>query len=228
MEFLNNIKLKIEDYKKDAFSLIFDAEIAKLNGNYKKALALCNKSIAKAIKNNENQYLNLYYSSRAEIEKYLKNYNAALADIEKAIELQPNVYLYYFLRSEIKELLGNKDGANDDLKIIYNLLDKNDSTHIFIIYLARKKIKEGCYQDAGELLKDTFSNVKYNTEEVLTLKLELYSNLKDYDNLFTTLNNLIAMYPRRVNYYKFKASLLKELNREEEAKEVLNQIKEIS
>ncbi|QEM07642.1 tetratricopeptide repeat protein [Mucilaginibacter rubeus] len=48
---------------------------------------------------------------------YLKNYVKAIQDMDKAIELNPNVGQYYYDRGDTKEMINDNDGACNDWKI---------------------------------------------------------------------------------------------------------------
>lgn len=205
--------------KNNSFNYAFEGEKALLQKNYKLALKLYNKAIQHAEKGIK--HIDLYYSSRAEIKRHLNDIKGALKDINKAIEIQPNVYLYYFERHEIKNLLKDNAGAEEDLKIIFDLLDKNESSHIFKIQLAQKNFLEGNYVEALNLI-DFPDNPKFNNEHVLNLKIEILKKLQDREKIILALDKLIEIFPSRINYYTTKIVKLCEL---EEFKKAENEIK---
>ena len=55
------------------------------------------------------------YSERATCFFYLKNYDLALADFKKAIELEPQNYIYYFNRGLLELQIGQKESGCADL-----------------------------------------------------------------------------------------------------------------
>lgn len=210
--------------KKNSFNYAFEGEKALLQKNYNLALKLYNK----AIKNAEEgiEHIDLYYSSRAEIKRHLNDLKGALEDINKAIEIQPNVYLYYFERHEIKNLLNDNEGAEEDLKTVYNILDKNDSSHIFKIYMAEKKAAEGKIQEAAQFLDET-DNPKFYNENVLNLKISVHNQLGDKERVIKDLDNLIEIFPFRISYFEYKTNLLIQLNRFDEALTTVNKALQI-
>jgi len=57
------------------------------------------------------------YFSRGLAFYYLKNYVKAIQDMDKAVELNPNVGQYYYDRGDTKEMINDNDGACNDWKI---------------------------------------------------------------------------------------------------------------
>lgn len=200
--------------KKSAFDYAFDGEKLLLEKNYTKAIVFYNKAISIAEKENfEN--IDLYFSSRATINKNLGNLNEALSDINKAIEKQPNVYLYYFDRAEIKEGLGDKESAEADLKTVYEILRKNGSTHIFKLYLANKKVDEGNFKEAEKILDE--EDVCFSNEPILLLKLKVHEKNHNYQKLIEDTNKLTELYPLRVIYFDKRIDAYINLNNFDEA-----------
>lgn len=205
--------------KKSAFDYAFEGEKLLLDKKYQKALEFYNKAISIAQKE-KFANIDLYFSSRATINKNLGNLKEALSDINKAIEIQPKVYLYYFERSEIKELLGDTEGVQNDLKMIYEILDKNGSSHMFKIYLAKKKMEQKKYKEA-ETIVDTFNLSCYDNEPVLLLKVEIYEKTKNYEKKIKELDKLIEMYPLRILFFDKKIDSYIKINRNDKAIETL-------
>ncbi len=206
-------------FSKNPFHYAFEGEKLLLQKDYKNALKLYNKAIKYASKDSE--HLDLYYSSRAEAKKNLRDLNGALIDITKAIELAPTVYLYYFERSEIKKQLNDKNASEEDLKTVFNILDKNGSSHIFKIYMAERKAAQGNLNEAAELLDGT-DDPRYNTENVLNIKVSIHSKMNDKESLINDLNKLIEMFPLRVPYLEHKTNILMDLKRFDEALSVVD------
>lgn len=87
---------------------------------------------------------------------YLKNYKKAVVDMDKGIELNPNIGQYYYDRGDAKELLKDQDGACRDWKMAkakgYSVPDyKIDRCTPQIVYL-----------DNGELSGCSTTSNKYN------------------------------------------------------------------
>jgi len=79
---------------------------------------------------------------------YLENYRQAIQDMNKAIELNPNVAQYYYDRGDTKEKINDNDGACDDWKMAkikgYEVPDyKINKCTAKIIYLPDGEIS-GC------------------------------------------------------------------------------------
>ena len=190
---------------KNAFNYAFEGENFLLLKNYKKALNSYNKAIDLAQKE-QFPNIDLYFSSRATIKKHLGLLEEALIDINKAIDIQPKVYLYYFERSEIKELLNDTKGAQEDIKTISEILEANGSSHVFKIFLAREKAKQNKLAEAEKLL-DQNNDPRYNTEPILLLKLKIHEKLNQYEKLLNDLNNLIEIFPLKTVFFEHKAEI---------------------
>lgn len=223
---LFNIKKTNTNNSDTIFRFAYEGEKYFRKKEYKKALQFYNKAIEKAEQINNKMFLDMYYSSRAKINIKLKEKQNALIDINKAIELKPETYIYYFERYEIKEALRDEDGAREDLDIVFNILKKNDSEHIFKVYLANQKMKNEEFYEAAQLLKDT-DDIKYDNEKINSIKLELYSMLHDDTNLLKAVNKLINIFPQRISYLDLKYNIYLNQKQNKKAIDVLNRILEI-
>lgn len=90
----NKNKNKNEENKKAIFYAL-EAEVARKTGDFEKALKYINIAIDKEPEND------MYYMTRALALKQLNRLNDALADIEKAIELNGNVAKSKEIKEEI-------------------------------------------------------------------------------------------------------------------------------
>lgn len=88
------------------------------------------------------------YFARGLAYYYLKNYKKAVEDMDKGIELNPNIPQYYYDRGDAKELLKDQDGACRDWKTAklkgYNVPDyKINQCTPQIVYLQNGELS-GC------------------------------------------------------------------------------------
>ena len=74
--------------ERNASQCALDGEVSRIKGNYKQALKDFNKAIELDANND------MFYASRSIVKKELKDIEGAKKDIEKALELNPNVKRY--------------------------------------------------------------------------------------------------------------------------------------
>lgn len=96
MEFLKNLFSKKTE---NSSKLALDGEVFRMQGKYKKALENFNKAITIEPNND------MFYASRSAAKKGLKDFQGALKDIEKAIELKPTVNAYKKAHKELERFL---------------------------------------------------------------------------------------------------------------------------
>ena len=126
-------KMNLKDYNGAIADLtkVIDYETEKKLGIPKEKLA---KKLGITVEELENRihkdYLEaetddytLAYYNRGLAKHNLKDYNGAIADYTKAIELDPNNSLAYTNRGISKDILGDLNGACDDAKKVANLGD---------------------------------------------------------------------------------------------------------
>ena len=134
------------------------------SNRYQEALTDCNMAISLDARST-------FYTLRAAIKQKLEDIPGALADVSKAIELDPNDAKCYFNRGLIKNSLGDVSGAIEDYKKyieldpshaeVYNSLAyaymKLEQYDIAYSYVEKAILltegKDGCYIDTrGEIL----------------------------------------------------------------------------
>lgn len=77
--------------------LALEGEVLRRQGNYKKALSKFNRAIELESDND------MFYASRSAVKQALKDYNGAKNDIEKAMQLNPNVNAYKNAQYELSK-----------------------------------------------------------------------------------------------------------------------------
>lgn len=207
---------------KDHFDYAYEGEKALLNKKYKQALNLYNKSISLAEKENI-KHIDLYYSSRASIKNKINDIQGALDDINKAISAQPNVYMYYYDRALLRKKLQDNKGASEDLKTITEILDKNGSSHVFKLYLAKNAFDTGYYKKAADILEKEEDNIHYNSEKIILFRRQVYDSMKDYNNSLRMSDKLLEIVPDRADYKYHKTWTLMKLKRYNEALQEINE-----
>lgn len=84
---------------KDSIYYALDGEVERKLGNYKKSIKLFDIAI------NIDGSNDMYYISRAIAYKELRKYKEALNDVNKALEINPNIEKAIFLKNELVNLL---------------------------------------------------------------------------------------------------------------------------
>lgn len=142
---------KAIDIKQDAETFVTLAQAKFRNGDPKGALEDINKALL--LKEDSN-----YYMRRAEIQQSLENFPEALSDIEKSLAINGEDEWAYSVRSQIKFIMGNNEGALEDINQAI-LKPVNWQSNKGIFYSDRAKIKlemndkQGALEDINEGLK---------------------------------------------------------------------------
>ncbi len=97
---MQNLLNKIFNRKnKNPIHYALEGEVERKLGNYNKSLRYFNMAINKDPQND------MYYISRAISYKELRKYQEALNDVNKALEINPNIEKAIFLKNELVNLL---------------------------------------------------------------------------------------------------------------------------
>lgn len=162
----------------------------KEKGVYTKAIE--NYNIAIAIYSDDEDY----YAERGEAKMLNEDYVGAIADLTKAIEIDPKYIFALYTRARLFTLMGKPDNAKADYETIVSLglavAEENFLTPFVLFYLGRKE--EAIRWQNQLLRKKPTAEIEYNTaclyavmnETVLALKyfeLALKNGYSDIDHI---------------------------------------------
>jgi tetratricopeptide (TPR) repeat protein len=71
----------------------------------------------------------------------LQDFQAALADLDRAIELEPDPPQYYYQRAAVSHALGNRDQALADLKTVFSIT--SDPDYVYPAMSLQDRIRGG-------------------------------------------------------------------------------------
>ena len=213
-EAIESFNKAIELDSKNTFYYLDKAEIYFTLGKYKEALLEYEKasktnSKVKKYKNlfleNFNSRFNLlfYYVNKANLYYEFKDYNNAIYNLTKAIELDSKKIDYYIERSKIYLKQGLYNRALTDYNKMIELEPNNVS------YYKRRGdiyLKQGLYNRA---LTDCNKMIELEPNNVSYLKKikSIYLILKDSNKALTNYNKMIELEPNNVSYYKKRGDI---------------------
>ena len=93
--------------------------------DYYGAMSACNKAIKLSLKER-------HFTNRGNAKRLLKDYEGAIRDLDKAIEINSKDYSPFLVRSMTKELMGDIKGACLDAKKSKSLGNKSDANNNWI------------------------------------------------------------------------------------------------
>ena len=132
-----------------------------------------------------------------------KNYNQALEDYNKVVELKPDYYLGYFSRARVKSALGDSKGSiEDNNKAIdlypnYSMAYNNRGWDNYLLKNYIEAIKD--FNKAIEL--DPRNDVAYDSRQ------EIKFVLNDYAGCIEDCNMAISLNPKLANSYYFRGKV---------------------
>lgn len=134
------------------------------------------------------------YLKRAQIQMFLKNYDAAIADATRAIQLDPNSYRAYNFRSSARRLQGDKQGALADAQKATVLSD-------------------------AKLFEETSERLRLNPNDgrAYLLRARLLVTRQDYKGAIADCNQAIRIKPQYALAYLERGIAWKELKNYKQA-----------
>jgi len=134
------------------------------------------------------------------------NYNDALQQFTKAVELQPNNAVPYIKRADAYEMLGDYEKATEDLDRAV-IFDKNDAD---AFYRAGKMYyKIGNFEKALERATSAL-DIQRNNLDALALKIDAEIKLKQNANALSDAKILLRYKETAENFYRF--GIVNEIN----------------
>ena len=146
------------------------------------------------------------YRSQGQMEFIKKEYKSAIAQFDKAIQLNPNFANFYYRRGLAKDKLGNHEGAIDDIKRGIKL--DRQRTEPVEAYLALGAVKltsgdyEGAITDFDKAIRQTPKFVAAYHARAMAR-----SQLSDYQGAIVDLDKAIKIDPEDANMYNSRASV---------------------
>ena len=145
------------------------------------------------------------YVSRATIYTTLKDYQNALKDYDEMVKQFPDYDRGHILRGQLHERLGNYDLA---LKDYAKATEKNKDGDITTVGISARKLrvllfdKMGKNKKAIKELTKTITESKDDHDELLQLRGEQYTKIKEYDKAIADFTRSIKESPRfaRLSY----------------------------
>ena len=223
-EAIESFNKAIELDSKNTFYYLDKAEIYFTLGKYKEALLEYEKaskinSKVKKYKNlfleNFNSRFNLlfYYVNKANLYYEFKDYNNAIYNLTKAIELDSKKIDYYIERSKIYLKQGLYNRALTDCNKMIELEPNNVSYYKKRgdIYLKLKDYNNALV-NYNDVIKLEPNNISYYKK-----RGDIYLKLKDYSNALVNYNDVIKLEPNNISYYKKRGDIYFELKNYDKA-----------
>ena len=182
------------------FALADQANLAYLDDKYQKSIRL----YSEALKIGE--YWE-FYQGRAYSYYYSKHYEAALADINNAILLRPQLEDSYMLRARISSELGNIDGAISDIESAKIIAPENSEINECQEIISDKLIYKAYQYFKGKKYPQAISHynlaVKFNPEypEAYYWRGQAYAYNQQYKLAFVDFEKTIALDPEYFDSY---------------------------
>ncbi|MGK7886640.1 MAG: tetratricopeptide repeat protein, partial [Crocosphaera sp.] len=176
----------------------------KAQTDYNQAIKIYSESI----KNPTNK-VNLpnHYSSRAKVYSKIKNYEAAIADYSKVIEIKPKSLEPYFSRGLEYLKINNIQATIEDFSKIIQLNKKAANPVYFNVYFLRGELyrKSNNYKGA---IEDFSSFIKLQPEnhQGYSYRCMVYTDLKDYNQAMKDCNQALAIAPNNPEVYLSSAA----------------------
>ena len=204
---------------KTAEELEKEAQTAFINIDYKKSLDLYRHAISKSSPNSE--HMALYYFYTSILYKNLNNLKKAMNNINKAIEIEADNFIFYIERAEIKELLRDKSSETDREKAYYLLkgfLSDDDYVEVLKVFnyspynryhlddYTNMYLKINSPIKAIEIINRFLINDKNSTSN-LDLKTDILTKIGRFDDAIKTISQAITIAPDCGHYYMMRSGL---------------------
>lgn len=142
-----------------------------------------------------------------------KQFDKALSDYTKAIELNPNCAAAYYFRSRVYEGLREPFLALEDASKVIRLCPLN-----IWGYVSHGKIARS-FADLETALRDIDKAVHLSptNAEIVSMRGDLYYGLEQFEKALTDYNSAIALNPKNPDHFVRRALVLESLGKSEEA-----------
>ena len=168
-----------------------------------------------------------FYISRGTL-RGTENYEDAIDDYTKAIEIEPNNVFAYRLRADSKRKLGDNEGAIEDytkaIELLMELLLAIE--HNNNIQFSKSRIRSLLAQKDYQGLVDDYSKAtefplktKFNISLVYADRAKVKTALGDYQGAIDDFAKAIELNPRKANLYNYRAGAKRKLGDNEGADE---------
>ncbi|MBS1744255.1 MAG: tetratricopeptide repeat protein [Bacteroidetes bacterium] len=170
------------------------------SGNYQKAVNEYSYILTKATDNQLRKFCFIY---RAFSYNGLHDYKNAIADLDKAIELDPNDIASYTDRGKTKAEAADMDGAKKDFLYILSKESTGEQAEAALYYLGRIAYTEKQFQESIKYYDKFLALVPNDAEGYFDraaakgLMMDLAGSIKDYDKAIEIDPNFMEAYANR-------------------------------
>lgn len=201
-------KTALNDNDRAQFAILFfDANKAKILGNFEEAINLFNQ----ALKIDPNSAVVHYELSKLYAEK--KEFNIALPYAEKARANDPQNIWYATLLSQLYSETGEFEMASVILK---DIIEKNPNKWNYYFELAGNYASQKKYEEAIEIYNEIEKKAGLN-EEVSFQKQALYMEMKNPQKAIEEIEKLIELNPEEIRYLGMLAEFYESSGQDEKA-----------
>ncbi len=198
-------------------TLFMDANKAKILGNFSEAIKLFQESL---------QIDPESAASRYEIARIYAedgNFPAALGYAREAYEIESdNIWYAQFLG----QLYSETGKIEESIEVFKSIIRDHPNEYGYYFNLGSLLSAQGKYEEALELYKGLEKRI--GTSEELSLQLQMiYIDKGDFTSALTEIDKLIENNPEELRLYGMKAEIFQQLGREEEARELYEQMLEM-
>lgn len=194
-----------KNYHKEYSSAV---ELFKKN-NFKKVVEICNKILKMKIDNDEIHYLMAMALAQ------LENYNEAIVEIEKAIELNNKKIALHLYKGNLNRKIKNYEKA---LRSFQDVLKQDSENEEALYWIAATMYQMGQKQSALNVLNSTMVNEK--NDKAVLLKAKCLEDLLSFNEALNEYDKLLAKNGKDVKSILAKSDLLRRMFRYEAALEL--------
>jgi len=198
-------------------TLFMDANKAKILGNFSEAIRLFQESL---------QIDPTSAASRYEIARIYAedgNFPAALGYAREAYEIDSDNIWYAQFLGQLYSETGRMDQS---IEVFKNIIRDHPNEYGYYFNLGSLLSAQGKYDEALELYDELEKRV--GTSEELSLQRQMiYIDKGDFTSALTEIDKLIENNPEELRLYGMKAEIYQQLGREDEARELYEQMLEM-
>jgi tetratricopeptide (TPR) repeat protein len=198
-------------------ALFFDANKAKILGNYQEAKALFNQALAVNPQNN---------AAKFELAKILTeegNYAVATDLMAKVVEKDSkNIWYSQFLA----QLYAETGKMEESISVVRKIIETHPERYEFYFTLGGLLSAQGRFDEALALYDKLESEIGVNEELSMQRQL-IYMEKGDQEAALAEVDKLLATNPSEIRYYGMKAEILQEMGREGDALKIYEDMLEI-
>jgi tetratricopeptide (TPR) repeat protein len=189
--------------KGQVIGIVFGALITldnELNAGYATDISFLKKLLQN--KNETNKNLNLingayYYLNQFRLKYNVKDYSGAMYDINKSIELNPELFFSYFNRANLRLKLNNFQGCIDDCNKFIGFIP-NDAYTYFMKGLAELRLKNNI---AANVDFDKAIEIDINFASAYNMRGLVKGNLKDFNGAIKDFDTAIKIEPNNSLFF---------------------------